>query len=81
VVLDASLRGKPCGEVVAELKKRAPTMPMIVIRGAGGPECDGADHYLDVFEPEPLLRLLKRLYPRAVEEIERQDERLHRQGE
>jgi DNA-binding response OmpR family regulator len=77
VVLDAAIRDKPCVEIVAELKRFAPKLPIIVVRGPGGPECDGADYYLDLFEPEALLELLRELQPKASEEIKRQNEKLN----
>lgn len=75
-ILNASIPDIPCHEVITAIRKRAPNMPIIVVQSAGGPECPGANHFVDSFDPVPLLELLRRLFPRAVEAIKQQDDRL-----
>jgi DNA-binding NtrC family response regulator len=81
VVLDSSVKDMTCGDVVAKLKSAAPGLPVIIVRGPGGQSCEGADHYLDSFEPALLLGMLSRLRPRETAEIEARNEELNRLGE
>jgi DNA-binding NtrC family response regulator len=76
VILNASVTGIPCFEIISKLHQRAPKLPIIVVQGPGGPECPGADHYIDSFDPVKLLELLHELFPRATRAIEQQDDAL-----
>jgi CheY-like chemotaxis protein len=81
VVLDSNLQDVTCSEVIARLKASAPGLPIVVVRGPGGEDCKGADHYLDTFQPARLLELLEQIQPRAAAIIEKQNEALSREGE
>jgi CheY-like chemotaxis protein len=81
VVLDSNLQDVTCSEVIARLKASAPGLPIVVVRGPGGEDCKGADHYLDTFQPARLLELLEQIQPRAAAIIEKQNEALNREGE
>jgi len=81
VVLDSNLQDVQCSEVIAKLKASAPGLPVIVVRGPGGEDCRGADHYLDSFQPARLLELLEKLQPHAMDVIEKRNEALSREGE
>lgn len=77
LILNAAIHDVPCYEIIATIRSRAPKLPIIVVQGAGGPECPGADHYIDSFDPVPLLELLRKLFPRAAAAIKQQDDALH----
>jgi CheY-like chemotaxis protein len=77
VILNASIPDIPCYEIIATIRSRAPKLPIIVVQSPGTPECPGADHYVDSFDPVPLLELLRQLFPRAVAAIKQQDDALH----
>jgi response regulator RpfG family c-di-GMP phosphodiesterase len=75
VILNAAIRDVPCGEILATIRSRA-EIPIIVVQGPGGPECPGADHYIDSFDPVQLLEILCDLFPRATDLIRQQDDAL-----
>jgi response regulator RpfG family c-di-GMP phosphodiesterase len=77
VILNAVIPDMPCAEIVSSIRSRAPKLPIMVVKGPGAPECPGADHNIDSFDPVPLLELLRQLFPRAHEVIKRQDNALH----
>lgn len=76
VILSASIPDISCAELIARIRSRAPKMLIIVVQTAGAPQCVGADHYVDSFDPVALLELLRRLFPRATAAIEEQDKML-----
>ena len=65
IVLDAGVKDIPCAELVASLKRIQPAVPLVVIGTPSNQHCDGADQFLDSFEPGKLLSLLRRLVPQA----------------
>lgn len=74
VILNAAIRDVPCSDILDTIRSRAPTIPIIVVQGAGGHECPGADHYIDSFDPVQLLEILRDLFPRASAVIKQQDD-------
>lgn len=76
MILNAAIPDLSCGEVITTIRSRAPRLPIIVVQGPGGPECPGAAHYIDSFDPVQLIELLRRLFPRATEAIKQQDHAL-----
>jgi DNA-binding response OmpR family regulator len=74
VILNAAIRDVPCSDILTTIRSRAPQIPIIVVQGPGGPECQGADHYIDSFDPVQLLEILRDLFPRASAVIKQQDD-------
>jgi DNA-binding NtrC family response regulator len=81
LIVNATIHDVPCHEVINTIRSRAPKLPIIVVQGPGGPECPGGDHYIDSFDPVALIELLRRLFPRALEVIKQEDERLQAEEE
>ena len=79
-VLDAAMQDMPCGELITQLKKIRPDLPVIVVGSPREWTCDGGDHYLDTFEPARLLSLLRSLLPKEIEEIAAHDNELANTG-
>ena len=76
VVLDAGVTDIACGELVRRFKQLQPETPVVVIGTPRPVRCDGADHYLDSFEPAKLLSLLQRINPEAREVLDREAAKL-----
>jgi DNA-binding NtrC family response regulator len=76
VVLDAGVLDIPCPALVAQIKQRLPDMPVIIAGTLGHVYCDGADHYLETFDPNRLLKLLQQLEPEKTAKILQTDARL-----
>jgi DNA-binding response OmpR family regulator len=76
VMLNATVHDIPCERIVAAIRARAPQVPIVVIQGPSGEACPGASHYVDSFDPAALLELLQKLFPRATQAIEQQDDAL-----
>ena len=74
VILNAAIPDVSCGEIITIIRDRAPKLPIIVVQGPGGPECPGADYYIDSFDPVPLLELLRQLFPVARSVIKQEDD-------
>lgn len=76
VILNAAIRDVPCDKIVTTIRARSPQLPIIIVQGPGGPECPGADHYIDSFDPVQLLELLRDLFPHATDAVKSQDDAL-----
>ena len=73
-VVDEHVEDLRCAELVAELKKIKPDLPVIAIGVSGS--CGAADYYVEPFRPEELLGLLRKLQPVETEMIKRTIESL-----
>lgn len=78
IVLDAGVNDISCSALVKELKTRTPDLPLVVICPPGDARCDGADHYLESFDPRQLLAILQNLVPEKAAVIEAHEELLAR---
>ena len=76
VVLDAGIRDLPCTALVKQIKQRQPRTPVIIAGTLGYDYCPGADHYLETFDPNKLLKLLQELEPEKTTEILQKDAKL-----
>lgn len=76
IVLDAKMPDMPCGELIGLLRAIRDDVPIIVIHAPGSPECQGANHHLETFDPASLLQLLKKLEPQKAAVIEAKDAEL-----
>jgi response regulator RpfG family c-di-GMP phosphodiesterase len=76
VVLDAGVRDLPCPEIVQLLKGIQPSLTIVIAGTLGHDQCDGADYYLETFDPTKLLKLLQKLQPEKTALILQMDEKL-----
>ncbi len=76
VVLDAGVRDRPCREIVQVLKEIQPNLPIVIAGTLGHDQCPAADHYLETFDPNKLLKLLQKLQPEKTALILQMDEKL-----
>lgn len=79
VVVDVGVEDMQCDDLIGKLKALQPKLPVIAITAPGFEECPGADFHLESFQPAKLLEIIKRLLPKATEEIERRNEQLSRE--
>jgi DNA-binding response OmpR family regulator len=76
VVLDPGVRDVSCSTLVKRIKESQPRLPVILAGTLGKEHCDGADHYLETFDPNGLLKLLQELEPEKTAEILQRDQKL-----
>lgn len=76
IVLDAGVKDVPCNVLVKEIRESHPRLPIILVGTLGHVFCDGADHYLEAFDPSKLLKLLQSLEPEKTALILEKDEKL-----
>ena len=76
VVTDSGMPDMACDNLIAELKKITPGIPVVVVLTPRGSDCQLADHTLDTFEPRQLLTLLQKLQPTATAAIQKHDQEL-----
>jgi DNA-binding NtrC family response regulator len=76
VVLDPGVKDVPCSTLVKRIKESQPRLPVILAGTLGKEYCDGADYYLETFEPNGLLKLLQELEPEKTAEILERDRKL-----
>ena len=75
-VIDANMPQMPCAELIAELKKIKPTLPVVVVSAPGAAACTGADFHLESFDPKKLLAILQTVEPQHTAAIEQRNEEL-----
>ena len=80
IVLDASLRDMTCPDLVKSLRAIRKDVPIVAICPVGSVDCDGADEQLESFDPKRLLAILQKWVPEATKAIEKQEEKLAREG-
>jgi DNA-binding NtrC family response regulator len=76
VVADTGLADMSCDNLIAELKKIHPKIPVIVVNTPRGIPAVRADYNLDSFDPKQLLALLETLQPEATAQIAKRNEYL-----
>ena len=76
IVTDSGMIDMPCHKLVSALRKIKPSIQIIVVCTPHHSECEGADHFLESFNPKLLLDLLQKLQPEAAAHIERHNEDL-----
>jgi CheY-like chemotaxis protein len=59
VILHSALDGMACDQTVAEIKKRRPRMPVVVLATTEWVRCKNADDLITSHEPQELLNLLR----------------------
>lgn len=69
VVLDSAIEDIPCAEVMRAVRKQSPELPIVVIQSVNSPQCEGADFYVQAFNPAGLLETLTRLKPTDTDEV------------
>ena len=69
VVLDSSVQDVKCGEIIAFIRQRQPTLPVVVIHSIAADHCEGGDFYLDSFDPAALLEVLTKIVPKDAEDV------------
>jgi DNA-binding response OmpR family regulator len=76
IVLDPGVRDLPCSLLVKRIKESHPRLAIILAGTLGKDHCDGADYYLETFDPNKLLRVLQELEPEKTAQILRNDQKL-----
>lgn len=79
IVLDSGMPDMPCEALVAGLKAISPTTPIILVGRPKSDRCDGADHFLESFQPVRLLELMQKLQPEQTAAVEQRNEELKNQ--
>lgn len=76
IIMDSEMPEMSCPEMVHEVKRIAPSVPVILVHRPLGEKCDEADYQLDTFDPRRLLALLQGLCPEETEAVEMRNENL-----
>lgn len=79
IVMDEGMRDMPCEELIQTIRKMVPGVPIVLVKSPTSRHCEGADHYLDGFEPALILTTLQRLEPEMTAAIKKNDQRLSEQ--
>ena len=76
VVVDAGVKDIACEDLLRRLKELRSALRIVVVGRPGHWQCEGADHFLENFDPKELLELLRGLEPNESEEIREHEEKL-----
>lgn len=63
IVLDAGMEDVPFEDLIAQLQKLRPGIPVILVRTPSSEHSQRSDYELDTFDPVRLLELLRKITP------------------
>jgi CheY-like chemotaxis protein len=63
VVLDTQMRGRPCAEIVEQIRRTHATLPIVTVSPRGQDPCGGEQFHVSNFEPGQLLDALQQIRP------------------
>ncbi len=63
IILDKAIRDMPCADLVREIRAFDPGKPIVLIATPSPDVCDDADHILDIYTPEALLEVIRKICP------------------
>ncbi|HVN94354.1 MAG TPA: response regulator [Terracidiphilus sp.] len=66
IILDSEVDGQSCGDIVAELRKIRPGLPIITVSPTGQNPCGSEDYHVCSYDPADLLAQLDKICPREV---------------
>lgn len=76
VVLNASIAGISCEQLIQRLRSVKPEIPVIVTSAGGHSHCPGEYHHVDSYDPKKLLDVLQKLKPEQTRQTAERDARL-----
>jgi response regulator RpfG family c-di-GMP phosphodiesterase len=76
VVLDAGIKDVACADLIIQLKDIKPDVRIVVVARPGHWQCEGADQFLENYDPKELLTLLRGLEPDAAARIKEHEAEL-----
>ena len=80
-ILNAADRDVACADLVKQLKRIVPGLPIIVSSADGADDCEGAEYSIRSFDPGLMLETLQALFSKATTEIKEQEKKLTQQTE
>ena len=66
VVLDTQLKGRPCSELIAQLRNRETPVPVITVSPSGHDPCGGEQFHVSNFDPKQLLEAVQKISPKRM---------------
>jgi len=77
IILDAGLKDMPASDLIRELKRLQPQLPVIVVCSPGAARCDDGDYQMETFDPTRLVALLQQLLPEQAAVVAEHELKLH----
>lgn len=75
IVLDTQLKGRPCAELIEQLKHMQTNLPIITVSPSGHDPCGGEQYHVSNFDPKTLLDIVGKISPaRMSYVVKREDE-------
>lgn len=66
VVLDTEVEGRPCDEIIAELRKIRSNLPIITVSPSGHARCGSENYHVSSYDPQDLLQQIDKICPKEV---------------
>lgn len=63
VVLDTQLRGRPCAELIEQMRTKQTNMPIITVSPSGHDPCGGEQFHVSNYDPKQLLEAVRKISP------------------
>ncbi len=81
VVLDTQLQGRPCTEVVKQIRSQHAEIPIVTVSPGGQDPCGGEQFHVSNFDPKLLLDALHKIRPNAMNKVVRHENDISPQAE
>jgi CheY-like chemotaxis protein len=69
IVLDTQLRGRPCAELISQLRAINTDVPIITVSPSGHDPCGGEQYHVSTFDPKHLLDALQQVCPKEMSQV------------
>lgn len=66
IVLDTQLRGRPCAELIEQLRDAQTNLPIITVSPSGHDPCGGEQYHVSNFDPKQLLEAVQKITPKRM---------------
>jgi DNA-binding response OmpR family regulator len=70
IVLDSEVDGRPCDEIIRELRKIRNDLRIITVSPSGHARCGGEDYHVSSYDPHDLLEQLNKVCPNATKQAD-----------
>jgi CheY-like chemotaxis protein len=74
VVIDTQMRGRPCVEIVQQIRRKHGGLPIVTVSPRGQEPCGGEQFHVSTFDPRQLLDALRQIRPNMAGEFEEHED-------
>jgi CheY-like chemotaxis protein len=81
VVLDTQIQGRPCTEIVRQIRSKHAGIPIVTVSPGGQNPCGEEHYHVSNFDPEQLLDTLHKIRPNEIDRVIRHEDDISPEAE